>query len=121
VLIEEIDVIGPQTLQACVCHKLDMLGPAIGPASARARFKIDVEAKLCGNYYLVADRLERLAHQFFIHERSIGFGSIEMGDAKVMGGANQLDHRALVGCWAISGTHSHAAQAERRYFQIALS
>jgi hypothetical protein len=84
VLIEEIDVIGPQTLQAGVRHCLDMLGPAIGPATALARLKIDVEAELGGNRHLVADRLERLAHQLFVRERPIGFGRIEVGHAKVM-------------------------------------
>ena len=86
VLIEEIDVIGPQTLQASVGHPLDMLGPAIGSATALASLKIDVEAELCGNHHLVADRLERLAHQFFIRKRAIGFGRIEVRHATVVGG-----------------------------------
>src|SRR6266496_6620057 len=76
VLIEEIDAIGPQTLQASVRHKLDMLGPAIGPATALPALKIDVEAELCGNHYFLADRLERLAHQLFVCERPISFSRI---------------------------------------------
>ena len=117
-LIEEIDVIGPQTLQASVGHRFDVLGPAIRPATARARLKIDVEAELCGNRHLVADRLERLAHQLFICKRPIGFSRIEMGDAKVVCGSNQLDHLALVGCRAIGRAHAHAAEAKSRDFEI---
>jgi len=121
VLIEEINVSGPQPLQASVRHMLDMLGLAIGPATALASLKIDVEAELRGNHHFVADRLERLAHQLFVHERPIGFGRVEMGQAVVMGGANQLDHFALVGCRAIGRTHTHAAEAKSRDFQSAFS
>jgi hypothetical protein len=112
VSIEEIDVIGPQTLQAGVCHKFDMLGAAIGSCTAFASFKIYFEAELCSNHNLVADGLERLAHQFFIGERAIGFGGIEHGHATVMGVTNQFDHLALVGCRAIARAHAHAAEAK---------
>jgi hypothetical protein len=44
-----------------------------------------------------------------------------MGQAMVMGGANQLDHFALVGCRAIGCTHAHAAEAKDRDFQSAFS
>ncbi len=101
-LIKEIDVIGPQTLQASVRHTLDVFGPAIRPAAALARLEIDVKAELCGDHNLVADRLERLAHQFFVRERSIGFGRIEMGDAKVISRTNQPDHLALVGSRSVT-------------------
>ena len=117
-LIEEIDMIGPQTLQAGVCHCFDVLGPAIRPAPALARLKIDVEAELGGDRHLVADRLERLAHQLFIREWPVGFGGIEVRDAKVVCGTNQLDHLALVGCRAIGRAHAHAAEAESRDFEI---
>jgi hypothetical protein len=62
VLVEEIDVIGPQTFQGSVGNSLDVLGPTVGSCTAFAGVKIDVEAELCGNHNLVADWLERLAH-----------------------------------------------------------
>lgn len=45
-LIEEIDVIGSQTLETGLCHCFNMLGLAVGAASTFARFKIDVEPNL---------------------------------------------------------------------------
>src|ERR1700675_3320043 len=121
VLIEEINAIGPQTLEASVRHTLDMLGLAICPATALASFKIDVEAELRGNHHFVSDRLERLAHQFFVREWAIRLGRIEHSHAMVMRGANQLDHLAFVGWWAVKGAHAHAAEAKSRDFQPAFS
>ena len=90
VLIEQIDVIGPQTFQAGVGHRFDMLGPAIGATAALPGLKIDVEAELCGNHHFVADGLERFADQLFVRERPVGFGRVEHRHAKVIGGTSNL-------------------------------
>jgi len=121
VLVEEIDVVGPKTLKARLRHAPDMFGPAIRPAAACAGFKIDIETELGGKHDLAADRLERFANQFFIRERPVGLGGIEMGDAQIVSRANQLDHFALVGCRPIGRTHAHATEPNGRHFEIAIS
>ncbi len=59
---------------------------AVGSSTALTRLKIDAEAKLGGNHHLLPNRLERLAHQLFIHEWPVSFGGIEEGHAAIMSG-----------------------------------
>ncbi len=47
-LIEEIDAICAQTLQASVCHRLYVLRPAIGAAAPLAGIEVHVEGELGG-------------------------------------------------------------------------
>src|SRR5579862_7870994 len=112
VLVKEVDVIDAQTLQASVSHRFYMLWPAIGAACALARLKIDVEAELRGNHYLIADGMKCLADQLLVRKGPIGFGGIEMGDAKVVSGSKHLDHLSLVCGGTVSRRHAHAAEAE---------
>lgn len=107
-LIEEIKVIGPKALQASIGRSLDVLGTAIGSGSALAGLRINIKTELRGDHHLFTHRLERLTHQFFVRKGSIGFGSVKIGDAEIMGGANQLDHLSLVGCRTVSRAHAHA-------------
>src|ERR1051326_147860 len=102
-------MISPQTLQSGVGHLLDVPGPAVRSTPPGSRLKIDVEAELGGDRHLVADRVERLAYQFFIYEWTIGFGRIEVRHAKPVCGPDQLDHLALIGSGTIGGAHAHAA------------
>lgn len=98
-----------------------MLGAAVGAAAALAGLEVDVETELGGYHHLAADGLERLAEQLFVGEGAIGFGGIEMGNAAVMGGANQLDHLALVGCRTIGRAHAHAAEADGGDFEVVVA
>lgn len=116
-LIENVDAIGLQTLQAGIGHRLDMLGPAVGAATAIARLKVDVEAELCGNQHMVPNGLDRLADELLIDERTVGFSRVEQGHTAIMGGADEFDHLLVVSWRAVSRTHAHAAKAERGYFQ----
>src|SRR4051812_22433246 len=61
VLIIQIDVISPQTLQGGFNDALDALRSTIKSDGA-----VDREAKFRGDLDLVADRLERLANKFFV-------------------------------------------------------
>ena len=91
-----------------------MLGAAVRSAAASPCFNVDVETELRGNDHFVADGLECLAYQLFVGERTVSFSSVEKGDAKIMSGANQLDHLPLV-CWRpIGRTHAHATEANSR-------
>lgn len=83
-----------------------MLRTAIGAAIARTSCKVDVEAELGGDDNLVADRRGRLADQFLIDERTIGFGRVEEGNAAIMSGADQFDHLLFVCRRAVGRTHA---------------
>jgi hypothetical protein len=67
---------------------------------------------------LVAHRLKRLAHDFFIEAWAIGFGRIEEGDASVIGGTDEFDRFRPIR-WGTEGeAQAHAAQAERGDFEL---
>src|SRR4026207_2530124 len=96
-----------------------MLRPAI--QADLLAFGIKFESKLRGNYHLFAERSKRFAHEFFIRERTVPFGSIEERDASFAGCPNQRDHLLLFFRRTVAKTHSHAAQPDGRNFQISLS
>jgi hypothetical protein len=62
-------------------------------------------------------RLSRLADEFFVRERAVGFGSIEEGDAAIDRGANQRDHLCLIAGRTVARAHAHTAEPEWRNFQ----
>src|SRR5439155_27046216 len=94
-----------------------MLRPAVRPATTCASLKVDVKAELRGNYYRVADWLERFAHQFLIRGRAIRLCCIEHGHATVIGSTDQLDHLYFVGRRSLKRAHAHATAAKGRDFQ----
>jgi hypothetical protein len=55
VLIEEVDAVCPEALQASLRNRLDVLGPAIGAATAFAGLEIDVETELGHDHYPIAN------------------------------------------------------------------
>src|SRR5437868_1746537 len=120
-LIEEVNVIGPQPLQASLSGSLDVLRAAIRSRSALTGLGIDVEAELRSNHNLFAYRLKCLADQLFICEWSISLGSIEESHSLIASGADQLDHLAFVGGRAVGRGHAHAAESQGRHFKPALS
>ena len=117
-LIEQIDAIGSQALEAGLRDGLDVLGPAICSSAAFAGLEVDVEAELGGDDHLVANRFERLANKLLIDERAVGFGRVEQCHAAVEGRADELDHLLLVGGRAVEGAHAHAAEAKSGNFEI---
>ena len=58
-----------------------------------------LEAELGGDHHLVAERRKRLAEQFLIGERAIGFRRVEEGDATFEGGADEL----MAACFSVAG------------------
>ena len=83
-------------------HRLfDDLTDALG-AAVQALGNISVlEAELGGDHHLVADRGQCFAQKRFVGEGAIGFGGVEMRDAKIMGAADQGHHLRRVGRRAI--------------------
>jgi hypothetical protein len=55
-LIEEIDVVCPETLETSIHHPLDVFGPAVQAALFR-----EIEAKFGRNLHFVAKRFNRTA------------------------------------------------------------
>jgi len=111
-LVQQIDALGAQPLQASLDGCLDMRRLAVGAGTSRTGYRVDIEAELGGDHHLVAHRRQRLAHQFFIGERAIGFRRIEVGNAPLHRRADQRDHLLLVCRRAVARAHAHAAQAE---------
>ena len=70
---------------------------------------------------LIAHRRERLADEFLVGERAIGFGGVEQGHAALDRRADQRNPGLLVDRRAIGMAQSHAAEADRRDLQATLS
>jgi hypothetical protein len=50
----------------------------------------------------VADRRERLAEQFLVHERAVHLRGVEERDTAIDGGTDEIDHLALVLRWPVA-------------------
>ncbi len=114
VLVEEIDPVGPQALQAGVGDLADRVGGAV---ETRGLTVLEAEAELGGDDHLIADRLEGFTHPLLVREGPVDLRSVEEGDAHFVGGA---DHRHGLGpldAFAVAEVEAHAAVAERGDFQ----
>ncbi len=109
VLVQQVDALGTQPLQARLNGRLDMRRLAVGARSTRTGYRVDIETELGGDHHLVAHRRQCLAHQLFIGERAIGLRRIEVGNAPLHRRADQRDHLLLVCRRAVARTHAHAA------------
>src|ERR1700733_13170937 len=121
VLIEEVDDIGLESFQRGLGDLADVLGPAIDSSQRPLGFRIDFESELGCDHDLIPEGSERLADQFFVGERAVSFGGIEECDTTFEGSADERDAERLFDRGTEAGAQSHAAEAERRNFQIACS
>jgi hypothetical protein len=64
---------------------------------------------------------KRFAHKFFVDKRAVDFCGIEKGNANLHCFADQRYHCTPVGSGAAMVTHAHAAKADSRNFQVAVS
>src|SRR5271166_2146726 len=120
VLIEQVDHIGPETLERGLGDLLDMFGTAVQPGLfAGARIKL--EPKLGGDHHLPTERSESFAHEFFVCERPINLGGVEECDTAFSGRPNYRNHFLFVPRRTVAKTHSHAAEPKGRNFQVAFS
>ena len=85
-LIEEIDVVRSETLQAPVHHSLDVIGPTVQTALVG-----EVEAELRGDLHLIAKRFECSADDRLTGVRAIHFCCIEEYNAPIVGLTDDLD------------------------------
>src|SRR6516165_55376 len=118
VLIEQIDDIGFQALERCLGGFLDVSGPAV---QAGLLPVLDFEAEFCGDLHKVAEWSECFADEFFICVGAINFCCIEERDAKVHCSANERKALLLIYGRAVAEAQAHAAESNRRSFQIAFA
>jgi hypothetical protein len=102
-----------------------MLGPAVQARRALhpAGIKIGIKVKpeLGGDHHLATEGSERFTYEFFVQEWPINFGGVEKGYAAFNGCLQKRSHLLLIFGWAVGEAHSHAAETDRRDFQIAVS
>ena len=124
-LIEQVDCLDLEPLERALDGLLDVLRAAVqsrrAPHRTGIEIRIEVEPELGGDHHLLAEGSEGLAHKLLVDERAVDLGGVEEGDAPLDGGVKQSGHLLLVFGRAVGKAHSHAAEAEGRDFQIALS
>src|SRR5437016_1842358 len=120
-LIEEIDGIALEPLERCFGDLLDVVRPTIQPTPPAAIIRIRLPPELRRDYDISARRSECFTYQFFIQERAVYLGSIEERDTSLYRGTEKRNHLLLVSWRSVGPTHSHAAEPNGRYFQIAVS
>jgi hypothetical protein len=115
VLVEKVDRIDLEPPERRLRHRADVLGPAVHGAGA------ELHAELGRDHDLAPDGRERLANQLFVRERTVRLGGVEEGDTMVDGRPDELDHLRAIRRCAVREAHAHAAQADGRDLQPALS
>ncbi len=115
VLVEQVDVVGAQALEAGFGHRTDVLRTTV-----QAGVDLCVlEAELGGDHQLVAVRCQRPAEQVFVGIWTIDFGGVEEGHAAFDRGVQQGDALALLDGRTVAVAQAHAAQAQGGDFQAA--
>src|ERR1700730_13549943 len=109
-LVEQIDNIGPESFERSFSDFFDVLWPAI--ETDLLTFGTKLETELGSDHHFLTERSKRFAHEFFIRERTVHFGSIEERDASFDGCSNQRDHLLLFFRRTVAKTHSHTAEAD---------
>ena len=119
VLVEEVDGSILSRLSDPSATRLMCSGRLFSPSAFPSG--VDVEAELGGDHHLVAEGREGLADELLVGERAVDLGGVEEGDAALDGRPDQRDPVPLVRGRAVAEAQAHAAEAEGRDFQIALS
>jgi hypothetical protein len=120
VLVEQVDPVGTQPLQHRVDGLPDVIGAAVGSASALAGLRVDIEAELGGDDHLVAHRLQGFPDDAFGLERTVGFCSVEKRHTLIDRRADEGDHVGAAGDRTVElSGHRLAAQPRARNLQRA--
>lgn len=84
VLVEQVDAVGPQSLQRLLDHRADALGPAVereAPLGA-----LEIESELGREYYPVASAAaQHPPEEFLVGIGAVNLGGIEQGHARFDG------------------------------------
>jgi 2-polyprenyl-6-methoxyphenol hydroxylase-like FAD-dependent oxidoreductase len=106
----------PPSSQHRVRCALDVLRLAVEPA-AFARRRINVKAELGGDHDLVADGRQRFPDQGFVGPGTVDLGSIEQGDAEVVGAADDAYALGLFRRLAVGRSETQDPKAEFGHLQ----
>src|SRR6266478_4468964 len=121
VLVVQIDDVRLEPLERAFGRFLDVLWLAIQSSPLASVLRIRRPTELRCKHHLIAQWSKSFAHELFVREWTVDFGSIEERDAAFDCRSNQRDPFLLVHGRTIAKAHSHAAQPNRGYFQIAFS
>src|ERR1700723_3424624 len=116
-LVEQIDVIDAEPEKRGVGNLADAFGPTIGSAGRLPR---KVHTKFRRDNGVVPAPLERPPEEFLVDIRAIGLRSVKEGDTEINCAVDRRDRLRLIR-FAVILAHSHAAEAESRNFQAAIS
>ena len=94
VLVVEVDVVGPQPLEAALDGAADLGRLAVDAAAMLAGHLVDVPAELGGDLHFVAHPREGLAHHLLVGPRAIDFGRVE----KIHAGSTAWRSSAIISC-----------------------
>jgi hypothetical protein len=107
VLVEKIDRIGFEALERGLGDLPDVLWPAVQPSLLAV---LDLEAKFCGDLYLMAEWSQRLTDEFFIRVRTINLRCIEERYTTLDRRANQRNPLLLLHGRAVAKAQPHTAE-----------
>jgi len=111
-LVEQVNGVSLQTLQRAFDDLLDVVGATVRCRPLAIVAGIGLESELGRDHDIFAEGSESFAHDLFIDERAIHFGSIEEGDTALHSGANELDRFALLRGGAKTEAQAHTSEAE---------
>src|SRR5271165_5884722 len=120
-LIKQIDCIDLETFERALCDLFDVLWPAIESAPFASIAGIGFPPEFGRDDNLSAKWRESFADEFLVVQRAIHLGGVEERHTSLDCGVKKRCHLLLVFGWPIGPTHSHAAESDGRYFQVALS
>ena len=83
VLIEEIDVLGLESLERALRDLLDVLWPTVQADPTLLTGGIELEAEFGGDHHSLAEGRQGFAHELLVHERAVHFGGIEERHAQI--------------------------------------
>lgn len=115
VLVEDVDVIHAEVVQAVVGDLADGVGPAVEGAADLLGRHGHVDTELGGQDHVVAEVPDRLADQDLVGSGApaVHLGGVEEGDAQGVGAAEGGDAGRLAG-GSVGHRQAHRAVADRR-------
>ena len=117
VLIEQVDRVDAKALQRRFGDFLDVLRPAVHVERRLAG--TDVRPELRRDGHLPLERFQRLADELLVREGPVNLGGVEEREPLFNGCPDQLDAVPAVERRTVAEAQAHAAEAERRHFQVA--
>src|SRR5467141_5375113 len=91
-LIEQIDGVDLESSQRALNGLVDVLRPTVQTDWMRIFFGVNLEPELGRDHHLVTHGSETLAHELFIHERTVNFSGVEESDAAFDRCPNERNH-----------------------------